>query len=302
MTVRYPCTAVVVLSCVIAGMRPVHAQQSSRCGGVHEDEASGFVVFPQDHLFCPVLADPKETRTFASYLRGEFRTLSDPSGANATDIASVGLGDSFGLFRWGGARAGDGLQIDLSGSIFAQFDLGTPSIDLINADYIVGIPVTIRSGGFGLRLRLYHQSSHLGDEYLLRAGEPQRENLSFESFEALLSRNLGPLRAYGGGEVFVRREPGSLGSSLLHGGLELASVAVGGFRVVAGIDVKSTDEQDWSPAWSGRAGIELARSGGSGHPVRLVQLLFEAYSGPSPYGQFFQDDISYIGLGVHFGL
>ena len=28
----------------------------------------------------------------------------------------------------------------------------------------------------------------------------------------------------------------------------------------------------------------------------------EFYEGPSPYGQFFQDDISYVGVGLHFGL
>jgi hypothetical protein len=26
------------------------------------------------------------------------------------------------------------------------------------------------------------------------------------------------------------------------------------------------------------------------------------YNGPSPYGQFFQDDISYAGFGIHFSL
>jgi hypothetical protein len=26
------------------------------------------------------------------------------------------------------------------------------------------------------------------------------------------------------------------------------------------------------------------------------------YQGPSPYGQFFQDDISYVGAGIHIGL
>jgi hypothetical protein len=30
--------------------------------------------------------------------------------------------------------------------------------------------------------------------------------------------------------------------------------------------------------------------------------MLEIYKGPSPYGQFFQDDISYFGFGVHIGL
>ena len=70
-----------------------------RCGaGVHESEALGPVAFPQDQIFCPILADPKEARSFASLLRGTFRSLDDPSGEGTT-IASVGLGDSFGLIR-----------------------------------------------------------------------------------------------------------------------------------------------------------------------------------------------------------
>src|SRR5690242_2765079 len=67
-----------------------------RCGtGVHESEALGFVVFPQDQIFCPTIADPKEPRSFVALLRGTFPSLSDPSGKDTT-IASVGVGDSFG--------------------------------------------------------------------------------------------------------------------------------------------------------------------------------------------------------------
>ena len=31
-------------------------------------------------------------------------------------------------------------------------------------------------------------------------------------------------------------------------------------------------------------------------------VMYELYEGPSPYGQFFQDDISYVGVGLHFSL
>src|SRR6266487_5886372 len=146
-----------------------------RCGaGVHESEALGAVPFPQDQIFCPILADPKEARSFASLLRGTFRSLDDPSGKGTT-IASVGLGDNFGLVRWGGPAPNEGVQLDVVGSIFAQFDLGTPSNDLINADYIIGLPLTFRRSGFSARLKIYHQSSHLGDEYLLRSEDIDRE-------------------------------------------------------------------------------------------------------------------------------
>ena len=273
-----------------------------RCGaGVHEAEAEGTVLFPQDQIFCPVLADPKEPRTFVSFLRGTFRSLDDPAG-KGTNIGSVGLGDTFGLLRWGGPSQGEGVQLDVMGSIFAQFDLGTESNDLINADYIVGLPLTFRRSGFSTRVRLYHQSSHLGDEYLLRGEAVERENLSFESVDFLLSQEIGPLRAYAGGERVFRREPDTVAAKLFHGGAELRSGRAGPLQMVGGVDLKATERHDWSPAISGRVGLEWVRSGPSGHPGRLVTLMLEMYQGPSPYGQFFQDDISYVGFGLHFGL
>jgi Protein of unknown function (DUF1207) len=273
-----------------------------RCGaGVHESEALGAVSFPQDQIFCPILADPKEARSFVSLLRGTFRSLDDRSGKGTT-IASVGLGDNFGLVRWGGPAPNEGVQLDVVGSIFAQFDLGTPSNDLINADYIIGLPLTFRRSGFSTRVRVYHQSSHLGDEYLLRSEDIDRKNLSFESVEFLASQELGPLRVYAGGERIFRREPATLPSKLFHGGAELRTGRAGPVRLVSGVDVKATDLHDWSPAVSGRVGLEVAQHRSEGHPARLVTLMIEIYQGPSPYGQFFQDDISYYGVGLHFGL
>jgi hypothetical protein len=305
MTDRYrvwPATIAAVGFALLAANSAAQTPKPPRCGaGVHESEALGVVAFPQDQIFCPTVADPKEARSFVSLLHGTFRSLDDPSGRGTT-LASVGLGDSFGLVRWGGPTPNEGVQLDVVGSIFAQFDLGAPSNDLINADYLIGLPLTFRRSGFSTRVKVYHQSSHLGDEYLLRSAGIDRANLSFESIEFLLSQELGPLRVYAGGERIFRREPDTLPSKLFHGGVELWTGRVGSIRLVSGLDLKSTDLHDWSPAVSGRVGLEVARRGAGDHPPRLVTLMLELYRGPSPYGQFFQDDISYFGVGLHFGL
>jgi hypothetical protein len=194
-------------------------------------------------------------------------------------------------------------QLDVVGAIFAQFDLDSESNDLINADYIIGLPLTIRRSGFSIRARVYHQSSHLGDEYLLRTSQIQRENLSFESLELLASQELGPLRVYGGGERIFRRDPETVKPKLLHAGAELRSGRAGLLQLVSGVDLKTTEQHNWSQALSGRVGFELARPApAGGHPVRLVTIMLELYKGPSPYGQFFQEDISYVGAGIHFSL
>jgi hypothetical protein len=299
---RHVVLAIAGLLLLSAGPAGAQTAEAPRCGaGVHEAEATGTVFFPTDQIFCPLLADPKEARSFVSFLRGTFRSLDDPGGKE-TSIGSVGLGDSFGLVRWGGPDAGEGVQLDVVGSIFAQFDLGAPSNDLINADYVIGLPLTFRRNGFSVRAKLYHQSSHLGDEYLLRDEDIVRENLSFESVALLVSQEFGVLRGYVGGERIFRREPDLLPDSLFQAGAELRSGRARRVQLLAGVDVKTTEQYDWSPALSARAGLEIGRPGPAGHPGRLIMLLLEVYDGPSPYGQFFQDDISYIGAGIHFGL
>jgi hypothetical protein len=305
MTNRCCCrVSIMVVSIVLTLAQRAETQTANapRCGtGVHEAGATGTVFFPQDHIFCPLIADPKEVRSFVTFLRGTFPSIDDPSGEGAS-IASVGLGDSFGLVRQGGPAASEGVQLDVVGSIFAQFNVGAPSNDLINADYILGAPLAFRRSGFSVRARIYHQSSHLGDEYLLSTEDVERENLSFEAVEVLVSQEIRVVRAYAGVERLFRREPDTLPSKLFHLGMELRTGRARTIQWVAGLDVKTTEFHDWSPAVSGRAGVEFGRPGPGGHPGRLIMLMLEVYDGPSPYGQFFRDDISYVGIGLHFGL
>ena len=283
--------------------RHLTAQQAGtlRCGtGIHPGEDVGFVAVPEGDLFCPLTADPKDAHSFMTFSRGDFPTL--PELENDTDVGSVGLADRFNFVRWGGPAPGDGIQMGISGGVFAQFDLRAASFDLINADYVVGLPVTFRRSAFSLRFRPYHQSSHLGDEFILRQGDLERENLSFEALELILSQEAGPLRVYGGGEWLFRREPEVLEDLLAHAGAEIRAGSLYGLRFVAAVDMKSTEEHDWSPAWSARAGVELAVWRDNGHPPRQWQILVEFYDGPAPYGQFFQESLRWFGLGVHFSL
>jgi uncharacterized protein DUF1207 len=282
----------------LASEAPTHFHP--RCGAdVHADEKTGFVPFPQGLIFCPLVADPKAVHSFISYLRGDFSVITDPVSDPNANLASVGLGDSFGLFRIGGSTPPDGLQLDLEGGIFAQFNLDEPSFDLINADYLVGLPLTFRARGFSSRLRVYHQSSHLGDEFLLSRDPSIRENFSFESVELIASQEAGWLRAYVGGEQFFRRFPVAVATKLIHSGLEVRPIQ-GPLRFVASVDVKVIEEANWRVAWSGRTSFEVARIPSPGHPARVVSLLGTFYDGPAPYGQFYRDNFKYWGIGLHF--
>lgn len=252
------------------------------------------VALPQGDLFAPLIADPKEPQFFMNV-----RSVT-PEGQGSSTIAAVGFGETFGLYRNPGQREGDGLQVNIAGGLFAQFNLDTPSSDLINADYVIGLPVTYRSGANALRLRVYHQSSHLGDEFLLSPGAPPRQNLSYEALELLGSRDWRPFRVYAGGEYLFHREPEELEPAGLHGGAEYRSEdpLFGTTHLVGGLDVKAWEQHDWEPSASLSFGLELDSPAMNG---RRVRLLFEIYDGFAPYGQFYDQEITYFGFGLSFG-
>ncbi len=276
------------------------AASRTSAGAAASSDHRTVTLFPGDDLFRPLLADPKETMLFASLLTGSSTTRGRRTG-------SVGLGAAVPIVRWRGATTEEGFEVGFSGGVFAQFDLTKPSHDLINADYVVGLPISYRRGDFSARFRMYHQSSHLGDEFVEHRGT-ERLNLSFESLELLLSRDVGPLRGYGGGEFRFNRTPhDSLEHLVLHGGMEYRHAkplvrlgGAAGLRPVVAVDAQSFQYRDWSVGWSGRLGVELGSLSESRRGGRSVSFVVEFYEGPNPYGQFFGEEISSVGFGAHF--
>lgn len=278
-----------------AGSAPPHVVTSAPTRttapspGPSADEAA-LGVLPPRNLFAPLLADPRWPHFATEYqaYQGE-REL--------RNVAAVSVGGSLPFYGWRTAL-GD-WQAGVQAGVFSIFDLDGPSSDLINTDFIVGLPLSFHRGRFSAQARLLHQSSHLGDEYVLRH-DVTRVNLSYEALDTLFSyRPYSWLRLYGGGGAILRSSP-NLGRGRLQGGVELASptpVLDPHLFPVAAVDVQSHQATDWSPALSLRTGLEI-RSDALG--ARRLEVLLEYFNGPSPNGQFYNDSIEYIGAGVHF--
>lgn len=257
--------------------------------------------FPQDDVFRPLFADPKQPQFFMSYQRMQFRQVGE-----SINAGFIGAGETFGL--WSNRRnTCDGVQFSLQGGVFAQFNLDGPSTDLINADYFVGLPVSWRRGPLSVRARLYHQSSHLGDELLIHnpALLQQRVNLSFEEVEGIVSWDHSWLRIYGGGGYLVHREP-DLKRGKAQWGFEVRRpespspffvnlVKDLKFIPLVGADFKTIEHLDWTLNMNAVAGVEFAKDGSS----RRVRLLLNYYHGFNPYGQFFNQKIDMIGGGIY---
>ena len=242
-------------------------------------------------VFQPLLADPKEPQFFAAYLWERSPRL-------APRLGSVGFGQTIGVVsgrRW---------ELGIAAAVFSQFNLARPTADLMNTDYRVGLPLTYRRAGLTTRVQLYHQSSHLGDEYMLHANA-QRIDLTFEAAELLVSQRLAAWRVYGGGEYVFTHSPADLKPGVLHGGVEyrqpgapvhFGRLATG--RVVAALDAKSFQDRGWDVGWSAITGLELGEPVARGEGGWRWSLLLRAYTGPAPYGEFFRDRVASLGFGL----
>jgi Protein of unknown function (DUF1207)/BON domain len=255
------------------------------------------VRFPAGDLFSAPLADQKQPRFHTTYQR--WRTEN-----GIFDIASVGFGEDFGLLRRPGGREGDGWQVGISGAVFAIFNLDTGSKDLLNADYIVGFPISYRSGEWSARLRIFHQSSHVGDEFLLQPldqqplPQVQRINLSYEAIELLASLEQRGFRVYGGGTRIFASDT-SLGRQRLQVGVDYRGNPLDWrtARLVAGLDLEAWDETHWDRDYSAKAGLMFRSPYGE---ARSTQILLEYYNGHAPHGQFFHLNVEYFGLGIAY--
>src|SRR5690349_1310432 len=167
-------------------------------------QEEGGQVLPRSNLFEPLMADPRWPRFSAGY---RYYT-DDPDVKHA---GAVSFGETFSLYR--NSLFNGRWEVGFQAAVFSLFDLNSESMDLINADYWVGIPISYRIGDFSVLGRVYHQSSHLGDEFLLREGidRSRRINLSYEAVEALASYDIGEeFRVYGGFSYLVDRGPSDL--------------------------------------------------------------------------------------------
>ena len=247
-------------------------------------------LLPGGTLFRRLIADPRWPHFAASYQR----YLHD---RQLRDVGAVSFGETFTLLR---DRLGPAWwEVGIQAGVFAVFDLDAESRDLVNADYLVGVPLSARYGDWSAIFRVFHQSSHLGDEFLLRT-QPERINLSYESVDLRLSYEFGDvLRLYAGGGYLFNQEPASLDPWSLQYGAELIGPwppRDAGWRPIAAVDLQHREENAWSLDFSLRAGIQL-----DGVLVtRHLQILLEYFKGRSPNGQFYKDKIEYLGLGAHF--
>jgi hypothetical protein len=247
---------------------------------------------PHGLLFSPLHADPRWPHFAIAY-----RNFTE--GLNLSKTFAANFGETLSIYRNRSFFGGE-WEFGVQAGVFSLFDIDSKSIDLVNADYRVGFLSSYRRGPLSGFIRVQHQSSHLGDEFILNNPQVTRVNLSYEEIDAKLSYNVFAwLRLYGGAGYIFHRQPADLGRGTTQWGAELMSSRTywgGRLRPVAYADFQCHERMNWTINRSILAGVQFenARIGD-----RRIQLLAEYYDGRSPDGQFYTQAVTWYGIGLH---
>lgn len=267
------------------------------------------IWFPQSTvLFAPLVADPRQP-TYSAALRFGDKVIGNI-------VAAVSLGDDFPLFRWRNVFPWHGdLQIGIEAGVFAVFNYwnvphkkGSEWCELVNTDYFVGIPLTYAFDRWSFRTRIYHISSHLGDEYL--ANRPKelhkRKNPSMEAIDFFTSYQFSPhLRGYFGPGVVFHSDPTfrikplyvEYGMELRLLGKKLYYHRLYGTPFFA-VHLENWQQRHWNLDGTYKLGYEISKMQGIGRKMRIY---VDYHHGYSYEGQFFNEHTEYGEIGFSWG-
>lgn len=187
----------------VPGVKEVHVMNGvppkelkDREDYVYRPEVGG-VWFPQTtELFQPLIANPRQVNYSLGYRFGD-KVIGDHT-------AAVSLGDDFPIYRWLEVFCWEGdLQLGIEAGVWSVFNLDVKGMniaggtELVNTDYYIGIPLTYAINRWSFRWRIYHISSHLGDEFLVNHPGFDRRNPSMESMDFFTSYQINDhIRVY----------------------------------------------------------------------------------------------------------
>jgi len=290
-----PLATVALAPPAVAADTSGHATAVDASSTAAEDHSSE--ALPRHELFSPLLADPRWPHMAAAW-----QDWGNDQGFR--NIAAVSLGGALPIYQRD--SLGGRWELGLKGAVFSVLNLDTSPKSLINADYYIGIPVAYRRDDWSGFVEVLHQSSHVGDQYLIAHPDFQRFEVSYEAVDLIVSRFFSEhtLRFYGGGKYYFDREPTAQKAFSVQGGAEWRSprAYVGDLlRPFAALDLEASQTTDWDPQLSFRTGIQMVGGRHDGSDSYTLQLSLDFYRGRNLNGQFFYQDnvVDYWGFGLH---
>jgi len=282
---------------------------------VKKDDSMPSGWFPKEILFNSFKADPRKIGFTFSYRWGDdvfgdddaFETR--PDYRNKLGVGAVAFGDRFPIYRWNNVLGGS-IQVGVEGQVWAVFAQEKKSTPLMNADYLLGFPLIYVYNDLSFRFRLYHVSTHIGDEYIMAHKDDTdfaRENPSRETVDLFSSYNLlDQIRLYGGaGYHFHRDNEFAIERWFIGYGAEyrpfgkLNSGSLFWNPYVA-VNIYNREDNNWRFEVSTVVGVDFDTLDTTNN--KSFRVYMEYYYGNCFDGQFSRLENSYFSLAVGYGI
>lgn len=251
-------------------------------------------VLPESSYFEPIILDPLESQIFCSVLK-RYDEKIEKQGY----YAPFGIGGKRILFK-NEKNKNRGWEIGIEAVALCQFefvtDKGKWRRNILNSDYKIGIPLVWKLDSISaLRLRMYHLSSHEGDDYIFINGRRSLipNHVNYELVELHYSKYLLNTRLYIGAGINPRIE--TLRKRLafqigFHKNTKISKTSK--LKLFYGSDIKIFEENKYSPNIKAALGLELGKE-------KPARLLLEYYKGNLPYSMYESIHTQWLGLGLY---
>ena len=266
--------------------------------GVIALKHSRLILFPNQNVFTPLLANPREPLSTLEF----FAASNNPGYIQFNG----NIAGDFGIIRWESNTEGvnRSLQLGLSAGEFSRFGIFGGSTYLIDSDYMVGMSLTGRLGPLSQRLFFYHESSHTGFNYTSMNNISKASDFGQEILQEVSSWDITPhLRLYGGaayrviGLYYYSTAQDSL---ILLGGAEAYSEPLAFLdnlgRAYTSFFIESRGINGYTPNEDLQVGLLFHRPGS----YFQIRPMVELYNGYSYLGDLLFTKDTYAALGVSF--
>jgi hypothetical protein len=213
--------------------------------------------------------------------------------------AEVGLGENFPVLAL--RRGARPITLGFGTQVYGRFSLGDRKTALISNDWVVSLNTTAALGAWTVTGELYHESSHLGDEYGDRFGA-SRLDWTREVASAWVSYGTGPVRVTGNlSYVLIDKldldRPGAALAADFEG-RSFGTFLGGRVRPVGGVFFEGAAATSWRISTSAKLGVAVAAPSGG----REIGIALIVHDGLSTQRQFFRRESRYVGAELRFDL
>lgn len=252
-------------------------------------------------LFLPFKADPRQLEASVGIRFGDQ--------IFGTPLIDVSYFDTIPIIRFFNIfTCYDQLELDLDGAAWAFFQTFKDTSPLVNTDYYIGASLNYALDRWSFRLRFFHISSHIGDEFLLLNPGFDRRNPSAEYLDIFASyQALDPLRVYGGFGYIPFVDPTfKVKRWYVQGGAEYYVPFLQFISICqqiegspyAAVNLQLWDNHNWNPDQTYVVGYEFKKLYGLERKLRFYMQYHDGYSFE---GQFCDERTQYFSVRASYG-